>query len=108
MYLEGEFKDICLEDTPLLVEITIAMYMTDDIAEHFEQISNCNFVKFLGGVPNLEKLVGLIYFTKVTFCSHLFNMLVHPQRKGALMLCMAFGKVFVEMKMVYLGGLVPC
>ncbi|KAH1265084.1 F-box/FBD/LRR-repeat protein [Glycine max] len=64
LYLEGEFKDICLEDTPLLVEITIAMYMTDDIAEHFEQISNCNFVKFLGGVPNLEKLVGLIYFTK--------------------------------------------
>ncbi|KAG5051623.1 hypothetical protein AAZX31_02G120300 [Glycine max] len=64
LYLEGEFKDICLEDTPLLVEISIAMYMTDDIAEHFEQSSNCNFVKFLGGVPNLEKLVGLIYFTK--------------------------------------------
>ncbi|XP_047182522.1 F-box/FBD/LRR-repeat protein At1g13570-like [Vigna umbellata] len=64
LYLEGEFKDICLEDTPLLVEISIAMYMTDDIAEHFEQSSNCNFLKFLGGVPNLEKLVGLIYFTK--------------------------------------------
>ncbi|KAK7306988.1 hypothetical protein VNO77_39658 [Canavalia gladiata] len=64
LYLEGEFKDICLEDTPLLVEISIAMYMTDDIAEHFEQSLNCNFVKFLGGVPNLERLVGLIYFTK--------------------------------------------
>ncbi|OIW04683.1 hypothetical protein TanjilG_00119 [Lupinus angustifolius] len=62
--LEGEFKDICLEDTPLLVELSVAMYMTDDIAEHFEQSSNCNFIKFLGGVPNLEKLVGHIYFTK--------------------------------------------
>lgn len=62
--LEGEFKDICLEDTPLLVEIYLAMYMTDDIAEQFEQSSKCNFVKFLGGVPNLEKLVGLIDFTK--------------------------------------------
>ncbi|XP_070671170.1 F-box/FBD/LRR-repeat protein At1g13570-like isoform X2 [Malus domestica] len=58
--LEGEFKDICLENTPLLV----AMYMTDDIAEHFEQSSNCNFIKFLGGIPLLERLVGHIYFTK--------------------------------------------
>ncbi|XP_027361199.1 F-box/FBD/LRR-repeat protein At1g13570 isoform X2 [Abrus precatorius] len=64
LYLEGEFKDICLEDTPLLIEISITMYMTDDIAEHFEQSSNCNFVKFLGGVPNLERLVGRIYLTK--------------------------------------------
>ena len=67
LYLEGEFRDICLEDTPLLIEISVSMYMTDDIAEHFEQSSNCNFVKFLGGVPNLERLVGLIDFTKVTF-----------------------------------------
>jgi len=80
LYLEGEFKDICLEDTPLLVEISIAMYMTDDIAEHFEQSSNCNFLKFLGGVPNLEKLVGLIYFTKVTSCSHVFIVLDHPKK----------------------------
>ncbi|CAJ1932142.1 unnamed protein product [Sphenostylis stenocarpa] len=64
LYLESEFKDICLEDTPLLIEFSIAMYMTDDIAMHFEQNSNCNFVKFLGGVPNLEKLVGHTYFTK--------------------------------------------
>ncbi|KAF3442133.1 hypothetical protein FNV43_RR16049 [Rhamnella rubrinervis] len=35
--LEGEFKDICLENTPLLVAISVAMYMTEDIAEHFEQ-----------------------------------------------------------------------
>ncbi|KAM1633193.1 hypothetical protein ACFXTN_010290 [Malus domestica] len=62
--LEGEFKDICLENTPLLVAISVAMYMTDDIAEHFEQSSNCNFVKFLGGIPLLERLVGHIYFTK--------------------------------------------
>lgn len=67
LYLGGEFKDICLDDTPLLVEIYLAMYMTDDIADHFEQSS----VKFLGGVPNLEKLVGLIDFTKVPFCCYL-------------------------------------
>lgn len=78
LYLEGEFKDICLEDTPLLVEITVVLYMTDDIAEHFEQSSSCNFVKFLGGVPNLEKLIGHVYFTKVTFCYCLFIKFVHP------------------------------
>ncbi|KDP31450.1 hypothetical protein JCGZ_11826 [Jatropha curcas] len=62
--LEGEFKDICLENTPLLVAMSVAMYITDDIAEHFEQSSNCNFIKFLGGVPRLERLIGHIYFTK--------------------------------------------
>ncbi|GFZ18383.1 F-box/RNI-like superfamily protein [Actinidia rufa] len=62
--LEGEFKDICLENTPLLVSISVAMYMTDDIAERFEQSSSCNFTKFLGGVPFLERLIGHIYFTK--------------------------------------------
>ncbi|KAF5929893.1 hypothetical protein HYC85_000105 [Camellia sinensis] len=40
------------------------MYMTDDIAEHFEQSSSCNFDKFLGGVPFLERLIGHIYLTK--------------------------------------------
>ncbi|KAJ7943257.1 F-box/FBD/LRR-repeat protein [Quillaja saponaria] len=64
LYLEGEFKDIWLEDTPLLVEMSVAMYMTDDIAEHFEQSSSCNFVKCLGGVPQLERLSGHIDFTK--------------------------------------------
>ncbi|GFZ16193.1 F-box/RNI-like superfamily protein [Actinidia rufa] len=44
--------------------ISVAMYMTDDIAEHFEQSSSCNFAKFLGGVPCLERLIGHIYFTK--------------------------------------------
>ncbi|MCD7456149.1 hypothetical protein HAX54_030725 [Datura stramonium] len=62
--LEGEFKDIRLENTPHLVGISVAMYMTDDIAEHFEQSSGCNFDKFLGGVPCLERLIGHIYFTK--------------------------------------------
>lgn len=62
--LEGEFKDIFLEDTPCLVAISVAMYMTDDIAEHFEQSSNCNFIKFLGRVPHLQRLIGHIYFTK--------------------------------------------
>ncbi|XP_028081119.1 F-box/FBD/LRR-repeat protein At1g13570-like isoform X2 [Camellia sinensis] len=62
--LEGEFKDICLKYTPLLLAISVAMYMTDDIAEHFEQSSSCNFDKFLGSVPCLERLIGHIYFTK--------------------------------------------
>lgn len=62
--LEGEFKDICLEYTPLLVVISVAMYMTDDKNEHFEQSSGCNFDKFLGGVPCLQRLTGQIYFTK--------------------------------------------
>lgn len=65
--LEGEFKDICLENTPLLVAMSVAMYMTDDIAEHFEQSSSCNFNRFLGGVPRLERLIGHIYFTKVKY-----------------------------------------
>jgi len=90
LYLEGEFKDICLEDTPLLVEISIAMYMTDDIAEHFEQSSNCNFLKFLGGVPNLEKLVGLIYFTKVTSSSHLFIVSLSSPKKGCFEITYSF------------------
>ncbi|XP_044490563.1 F-box/FBD/LRR-repeat protein At1g13570-like isoform X1 [Mangifera indica] len=64
LFLEGEFKDICLENTPLLVSLSVAMDMTDDITEHFEQSSSCNFIQFLGGVPLLEKLVGSIYFTK--------------------------------------------
>lgn len=64
LVLEGEFKDISLVNTPLLVFISVAMYMTDDIAEHFEQSSSYNFNKFLGGVPLLEKLIGHIYFTK--------------------------------------------
>lgn len=65
LFLEGEFKDVCLENTPLLVAMSVAMYITDDIAEHFEQSSRCNFIRILGGVPCLERLVGYIYFTKV-------------------------------------------
>lgn len=63
--LEGEFKDIRLENTPLLVAMSVAMYMTEDIAEHMGQSSGCNFIKLLGGVPHLERLIGHIYFTKV-------------------------------------------
>ncbi|XP_022895186.1 F-box/FBD/LRR-repeat protein At1g13570-like [Olea europaea var. sylvestris] len=70
LILEGEFKDICLVNTPLLVLISVAMYMTDDIAEHFEQSSSYNFDKFLGGVPQLEKLIGHIYFTKVSISTY--------------------------------------
>ncbi|CAI0552735.1 unnamed protein product [Linum tenue] len=62
--LEGEFTDICLENTPQLLAMSVAMYMTEDTAEHFEQSSSCNFMKFLGGVPLLERLIGHIYFTK--------------------------------------------
>lgn len=62
--LEGEFKEIYLENTPNLVTISVAMYMTDDKTEHFEQSSGCNFEKFLGNVPRIEQLTGHIYFTK--------------------------------------------
>ncbi|XP_028078827.1 F-box/FBD/LRR-repeat protein At1g13570-like [Camellia sinensis] len=49
----------------LLLAISVAMHMTDDIAEHFEQSSSYNFDKFLGIVPCLERLIGHIYFTMV-------------------------------------------
>ncbi|KMT08378.1 hypothetical protein BVRB_6g140570 [Beta vulgaris subsp. vulgaris] len=63
--LEGEFKEICLDDNPMLEVVSVTLYMnTDEIHEHFEHSSGCNFVKFLGGVPNLEKLIGHVYFTK--------------------------------------------
>ncbi|KAL6350616.1 hypothetical protein AAG906_022326 [Vitis piasezkii] len=64
LFLEGEFKEICLENTPGLVSVTVAMYMSDDVVEHFEQSSSCNFIKFFGGAPHLERLIGHIYFTK--------------------------------------------
>ncbi|KAH6797884.1 F-box/RNI-like superfamily protein [Perilla frutescens var. hirtella] len=64
LVLEGEFKDICLANTPRLVNVSVLMYMTDHIANHFEQSSSCNFDKFLGGVPKLERLTGHLYFTK--------------------------------------------
>ena len=64
-------------DTPLLVVISVAMYMTDDIAEHFEQSSSCNFTKFLGGVPCLERLIGHIYFTKVRAKRWLYFFFIH-------------------------------
>lgn len=66
--LEGELKDICLENAPLLVAMAVSIYMTEDIAEHFEQSSSSNFIKFLGGVPLLERLSGHIDFTKVRNC----------------------------------------
>lgn len=62
--LEGEFKDICLEYTPLLVVMSVAMYITEESADLGEQGSGCNFIKLLGGVPHLEELIGRIYFTK--------------------------------------------
>ncbi|XP_074296031.1 F-box/FBD/LRR-repeat protein At1g13570-like isoform X2 [Silene latifolia] len=63
--LEGEFKELCLENTPVLEVVSITLYMNiDDGMEHFEQSSGCNFVKFLGGVPNLERIIGHVYFTK--------------------------------------------
>lgn len=65
LYLDGEFKDIFLENTPKLIAISVSMYMHEDVTD-FEQSSDYNLVKFLGGVPLLEKLVGYIYFTKVT------------------------------------------
>ncbi|KAL6496080.1 hypothetical protein OROHE_027538 [Orobanche hederae] len=64
LVLEGEFKDLRLVSTPLLVDIAVVLYMANDIAEHFEQRSSCNFDNLLGGVPKLERLIGHIDFTK--------------------------------------------
>lgn len=64
LYLDGEFREINLVNAPLLVDITVALYMPDDYAELFEHSSHCNFEHFLGGVSNLERLVGYIYFAK--------------------------------------------
>ncbi|XP_058775538.1 F-box/FBD/LRR-repeat protein At1g13570-like [Vicia villosa] len=63
VHLYGEFKDICLVDMPLLVELFVSMYMPHDDLD-LEQSSNCNFVKFLSGVPNLKRLDGFVHFTK--------------------------------------------
>ncbi|KAF9623539.1 hypothetical protein IFM89_003329 [Coptis chinensis] len=62
--LEGEFKDICLENTPLLETICIALYMTEEIADHLEATTTCNLIKALGNVPALERLVAESYFVK--------------------------------------------
>lgn len=66
LVLEGVFKDICVENSPMLISISIAMYMTDDIAEHFAQSSSCKFNKILGGLPSLQRLIGRSYFAKVS------------------------------------------
>jgi hypothetical protein len=81
LYLKGEFKDIFLVDAPLLVELSVFMYMTRDLAEHVKLSSNCNFVKLLGGVPNLERLNSFMDFTKVTFYIYRYrflNLIHHP------------------------------
>jgi hypothetical protein len=57
------------------------MYMTRDLAEHVKLSSNCNFVKLLGGVPNLERLNSFMDFTKVTFYIYRYrflNLIHHP------------------------------
>lgn len=70
VHLYGEFKDICLVDMPLLVELFVTMYMPHDDLD-IQQSSICNFVKFLSGVPNLKRLDGFVHLTKVTFCFYI-------------------------------------
>jgi len=63
--LEGEFKKVCLE-SPGVEAMIISLYVNpDEFQEDFEQSLGCNYVKFLGGVPNLISLCGRAYFTKV-------------------------------------------
>lgn len=62
--LEGEFYDLCLENTPLLTTMSIALYMTEEISDHLEQTSACNMIRALGNVPDLERLVAESYFIK--------------------------------------------
>lgn len=63
--VEGEFIEICILHAPLLVSVSITMYMNDEIDEYLEQSTSCNLDKFLSGAPNLEILIGNLYFTKV-------------------------------------------
>lgn len=91
--LEGEFKDICLENTPLLVAMSVAMYMTEDIAEHMEQSLGCNFIKLLGGVPHLERLIGRIYFTKVILCHVFVCLLDLPPRCSEVSIVVLYAKL---------------
>ncbi|CAA2946925.1 Hypothetical predicted protein, partial [Olea europaea subsp. europaea] len=44
---------------------------------HLEQSSSYNFNKFLDGVPQLEKLIGHIYFTKVGLRQFTFIFLLY-------------------------------
>ncbi|KAL5723418.1 hypothetical protein ACHQM5_006822 [Ranunculus cassubicifolius] len=62
--LEGEFKDLCIENAPLLATVSIALYMTEEISDHLEQTMACNMPRTLGGVPVLERLVAESYFVK--------------------------------------------
>ena len=69
--LEGDFKKLCLEETPLVETMIISFLVDpdklnpDEFQEHFGQSLSCNYVKFLSAVPNLRSLSGLVYFTKV-------------------------------------------
>uniref|UniRef100_A0A7N0UM21 FBD domain-containing protein n=1 Tax=Kalanchoe fedtschenkoi TaxID=63787 RepID=A0A7N0UM21_KALFE len=71
--LEGEFRDIILVNTPLLVSVSVCMYMNDDFAEHLELNHGSTFAKFLGAVPLLESLDGHVYFTKYLSIGHDFG-----------------------------------
>ncbi|KAL1551194.1 hypothetical protein AAHA92_19067 [Salvia divinorum] len=62
--VDGEFMELCLAHTPLLVAANINLYISDHIVEHLEQSSSCNLDKFLGGAAKLERLVGKVYFVK--------------------------------------------
>lgn len=63
--LEGDFLEVSLEYMPHLTDMSITLYMNDEAAEQLEHKSLfCNFSKILGGVPNIERLAGHVYFTK--------------------------------------------
>ncbi|KAI3778845.1 hypothetical protein L2E82_08231 [Cichorium intybus] len=66
-------KDIRLENNPKLAAITVNMYMTEDIAAHFAQISCCNFDKFLGDAPCLQRLIGRGIFAEYMSIGNTFG-----------------------------------
>ncbi|CAH1431259.1 unnamed protein product [Lactuca virosa] len=63
LILEGNFKELSLENTAKLVAICVNLYMNNIIVQHFDQSSSCNFDKFLGGALSLERFIGRYYFT---------------------------------------------
>ncbi|CAM8912832.1 unnamed protein product [Rhodiola kirilowii] len=68
--LEGEFKDIILVNTPLLVSVNVCMYMNEDFTEHLGLDRRSIFDKFLGAMPLLESLFGHVYFTRYLSIGH--------------------------------------
>ncbi|KAI4317400.1 hypothetical protein L6164_025269 [Bauhinia variegata] len=64
LYLRSELCDICLEDTPLLIEASIDMNGEIYNFENDVKMLSFNFIESLNRLPTLESLIGHSCFTK--------------------------------------------